>query len=127
MHAAKNEGLTFNEDKCNFNQREIKLLGYNVSHAKIRPDLKRLRPLLEMPLPQTKTELQRALGMFSYYARWIPDFLSKIRPLVQSNVSSSFSLFLEATQNFSSLRRDLAAACVTCIREGVPLWLNAMH
>ena len=120
LSAAKNEGLTFNEDKCNFNQREIKLLGYSVSHAKIRPDPERLRPLLEMPLPQTKTELQRALGMFSYYARWIPDFSSKIRPFVQSNVSSSFPLSLEATQNFSSLCHDLAAACVTCIREGVP-------
>ena len=58
--------------------------------------------------------------MFFYYARWIPDFSSKIRPLVQSKVSSSFPLSFEATQNFSSLRRDIAAACVTCIRKRLP-------
>ena len=58
--------------------------------------------------------------MFSYYARWIPDFLSKIRPLVQSNVSSTFSLSLDASQSFSNLLQDLAAASVTCIQENVP-------
>ena len=64
LSAAKNEELTFNEDECNFNHREIKLLGYSVSRAKIRLDPERLRPLFKMPLPETKTELQRALGMF---------------------------------------------------------------
>ena len=118
--AARNEGLTFNENKCTFNQKEINLLGYRVSHAQIKPDPERLRPLLEMPLPQTKPELQRALGMFSYYARWIPNFSSKIRPLVQSNVSSTFPLSLDASQSFSNLLQDLAAASVTCIQENVP-------
>ena len=120
--AAKNEGLTFNENKRTFNQKEINLLGYRVSHAQIRPDPERLRSLLEMPLPQTKPELQRALGMFSYYARWIPDVSSKIRPLVQPNVSSTFPLSLDASQSFSfsDLLQDLAAASVTCIQENVP-------
>ena len=49
--AAKSEGLTFNENKCTYNHIEINLLGYRVSHAQIRPDPERLRPLLEMPLP----------------------------------------------------------------------------
>ena len=58
--------------------------------------------------------------MFSYYARWIPDFSSKIRPLVQSNVSSTFPLPLDASQSFSNLLQDLAAASVKCIQENVP-------
>ena len=77
-----------------------------------------------MPLLQTNPELQRALGMFSYYARWIPDFSLKIRPLVQSNVSSSFPLSQDFTESFLTLRRDLASACVTCIQEGVPFVLE---
>ena len=73
-----------------------------------------------MPLPQTKPELPRALGMFSYYVRWIPNFSSKIRALVQYNVSSIFPLSFKASQSFSGLLRDLAAASVTCIQENVP-------
>ena len=77
-----------------------------------------------MPLPQCKTELQRVLGMFSYYARWRPNFSSKIRPLVQSNVNSSFPLSSDASRSFSTLRSDLAAASVSCIQEGVPFVLE---
>ena len=124
LNAAKREGLTFNDNKCIYNQTEINLLGYRVTHSQIRPNPERLRPLLKMPLPQCKTELQRVLGMFSYYARWIPNFSSKIRPLVQSNVNSSFPLSSDASRSFSTLRNDLAAACVSCIQEGVPFVLE---
>ena len=62
--------------------------------------------------------------MFSYYARWIPNFSSEIRPLVQSDVNSSFSLSSDASRSFSTLRSDLAAACVSCIQEGVPFVLE---
>ena len=124
LNAAKREGLTFNDNKCIYNQTEINLLGYRVTHSQIRPDPERLRPLLKMPLTQCKTELQKVLGMFSYYARWIPNFSSKIRPLVQSNVNSPFPLSSDASRSFSTLRSDLAAACVSCILEGVPFVLE---
>ena len=99
------------------------MLGYRVTLLQIKPDPERLRPRLKMTLPQTKPELQRASGMFLYYARWIPDFSSKIRPLFQSNFSS-FPLSQDSTQSFSTLRRDLASACVTCIQEEVPFVLE---
>ena len=69
FNAAKIEGLTFNESKCSFFQKEIDLLGYRVSYKNIKPDPERLRPLMQLPLPTCKSELQRALGMFSYYAK----------------------------------------------------------
>ena len=64
--AAKSENLTFNNSKCVFARSEIDLLGYRISHNLIQPDPERLRPLLELPLPQKKTELQRVISMFSY-------------------------------------------------------------
>ena len=57
--------------------------------------------------------------MFSYYARWIPNFSFKIRPLVQSNVNSFFPLSSDASRSFSTLCSNCAAACVSCIQEGV--------
>ena len=44
--AAKKECLTFNESKCVFARTEINLLGYRISHQKIKPDPERLKPLL---------------------------------------------------------------------------------
>ena len=77
LDAANAENLTFNLDKCNFFQTQIDLLGYRVSHLNIRPDPERLKPLKELPVPKCKKELQRVLGMFSYYARWVPNFSEK--------------------------------------------------
>ena len=54
----------------------------------------------------------------------IPHFSLKIQPLFQSNVASSFPLFQESTQRFSTLRSYLASACGTCIQEGVPIVLK---
>ena len=111
--AAKCEGLTFNKSKCLFSRREIGLLGYRVSHYKIKPDPERLRPLMQLSLPTSKSELQRTIGMFSYYAKRIKNFSQKIRPLVQSNHSSFFPLSKEASDSFETFRNDLAAAFLT--------------
>ena len=53
---------------------KIDLLGYRVSHNVIQPDPERFRPLLEMKCPNSKSELRRVIGMFSYYAKWVHNF-----------------------------------------------------
>ena len=68
LAASKAENLTFNTDKCVFEKNQIDLLGYYVSHQKIQSDPKQLHPLHELTLPKSITELQRAIGIFLYYA-----------------------------------------------------------
>ena len=55
--------ITSNESKCVFACAEIDLLGDRISRQKIKPDPERLTPLLELTLPKTKSDLQRALGI----------------------------------------------------------------
>ena len=57
--------------------------------------------------------------MFSY-AKWIKKFSQNIRPLVESNLASSFPLSKEASGSFETLRNDLAAAFLTSIHEKLP-------
>ena len=57
-----------------FEKNKIDLLGYRVSHIKIQSDPKLLHPLRELALPKSKTEPERAIGMFSYYANGLSDF-----------------------------------------------------
>ena len=59
--------------------------------------------------------------MFSYYAKWVPEFSTKIRSLVQANVTSSFPLSSEAANAIEILRSQLTSACLASIREGIPL------
>ena len=57
--AAKCINVTCNEATRSFSRTAIDLLGYRVSHHKIQPDPERLRPLLDLPLPTCKSELQK--------------------------------------------------------------------
>ena len=62
--AAKSENVTFNNSKCVFACTEIDLLGYRISHNIIQSDPERLRPLLELPLPQKKLSSKESLVCF---------------------------------------------------------------
>ena len=68
LKAAKDCNLTLNENKCVFATESINLLGYNVSHCILQPDPDRVKPVLDLPLPKSSKELQRIVGVFSYYA-----------------------------------------------------------
>ena len=82
--AALKEHFTFNENKCQYNRSQINLFGHLVGNDVIKPDPERITALNELKLPKTKKDLQRILGLFSYYAKWVPKFSQIIRPLVQT-------------------------------------------
>ena len=60
---------------------KLDLLGSRVSHDNIKPDLARLQPLINLPVPSTKKEIKRCLEIFAYCARWIENFSTRIAPL----------------------------------------------
>jgi len=55
----------------------MNLLGYHISKGLLQPDPDRVKPVLDMPVPSNAKELQRMLGMFSYYMKWIPHYSKK--------------------------------------------------
>ena len=114
---AKKLNLTFNQQKSIISVKEIKMLGYLVSKSSIRPDPERFKPLMDLPLPQTKRELKRIVGMFAYYSKWIPNFSHKIKPLSDSQV---FPLSDNAVNCFLHLKQDLLKARLNSIDDDAP-------
>ena len=117
LEAAKVKNLTFNEGKTISNTDTITLLGYEISKGNLRPDPDRVKPLLEMPIPNSLKALKRVIGMFAYYARWIPNYSDTIRPLLQSN---SIPLGSDAINSFQTLLKLLANAALQGIDENLP-------
>ena len=76
-----------------------------------------MRPLQEFPPPTIFKLLQRVLGMFAYYARWIHCFADKILPLADDK---SFPLGEEALQAFKHLKSELENAALKSIDESKP-------
>ena len=88
-----------------------------MKYRNIRPDPERLRPLMEFAPPTTKPKLQRALGMFAYYAKWIPKFSEIAKPLY---AAKTFPLSEEALGAFEKLKDLLGEATLTSISDCVP-------
>ena len=80
IDVVKRQKLTLNHDKSVISASSIDVLGYIVRDGNIRPDPERLRPLNELPLSTNVQSQRKTLGLFAYYAKWIPEFSSKPIP-----------------------------------------------
>ena len=117
MEVISRRKLTLNEEKSVLSSSSINILGYLVGNGTIQPDPERLQPLQELPPPTCLKSLRRVLGMFAYYAKWIPNFSDKIQPL--QNVES-FPLTPQAHKVFGELKKELLKAMLYSIDENKP-------
>ncbi|XP_042232861.1 uncharacterized protein LOC121873374 [Homarus americanus] len=79
--------------------------------------LERLKPLQELPPPTKRSALQRVLGMFAYYAKWILEFSDKAWPPYKAK---SFPLDREALTAFDDLKKLLGEAALNSIDHAIP-------
>jgi len=70
-------GLTLNFAKCQFEQYSVPFVGYIVESGQFVPDPAKVEAIMNMMEPQTKTEVRRALDIFSFYR-------GHVNPLVPS-------------------------------------------
>ena len=115
--AAEKDHFTFNKDKCQYNCTQIQLLGHLVGNGVIKLDPERIAALNDLPAPTTKKELQRILGLFSYYSKWVPNYSAIIRPLVHAD---SFPLSEAASHAFCLIKNKLGSATLQPIDEDIP-------
>ena len=120
LEVAKNLHFTFNESKSIISVTKVYVLDYCVSHKCVIPDPERLKPLLHLPAPKNRRELQRVVGMFAYYAKWLPNFSEKIRPLMRATI---FPLPDDGAATFERLKQ-LSKACLGSIDENAPFTIE---
>ena len=101
--------MTLNEDKTISSVSEVSILGYCVSHGVMKPDPERLRPLKGLPPPTGEKSLQCVLGLFAYYAKWIPRFSNKISRLKSNEL---FRLDEERLKDFDILKQCIEHAAL---------------
>ena len=79
----RRSGLKLNEKKCVFGVTELTYLGEKLTHQGIKPDPDKVAGSCNMPVPTTKEEVQRALGMVNYMAKFVPNLTVKTTALRQ--------------------------------------------
>ncbi len=73
--------LTLNLAKCEFACATVSYLGKEVGNGKIRPLGSKIQVILDFPVPMTKRELRRFLGMTGYYRNFCRNFSDVANPL----------------------------------------------
>jgi len=81
LKVIRSSGITLTLRKCRFAQREVKFCGELVGSGKRRANPEKLSVVQEIQKLQTKTELRRVLGFFSFFREHIPDFARIAKPL----------------------------------------------
>ncbi|XP_054266993.1 uncharacterized protein LOC128989150 [Macrosteles quadrilineatus] len=117
MEATKKYNLTLNKEKSKFSLTSIPVLGYIVENMSMRPDPDRLQSLLNFPVPTDNASLKRALGMLSYYAKWIPKFSEKVHCLT---TVKSFPVGSKEILAFKTLKEEIANSSMSAVEENIP-------
>jgi hypothetical protein len=104
--------LVVNTRKSLFGQSELHYLGHLVSSAAISPLPSRVEAIVNVPVPTSKVELQRFLGMINFYRRFMPLLAAKLNPLYKATACKGPSITWTADCNvaFATAKTALATA-----------------
>ena len=70
-------GMQFKPSKCKFFSTHLEVLGHIVTPNGRIPDPKKVQALSDFPMVNSKTAVQRFLGMVGFYRHHIPSFAQR--------------------------------------------------
>ena len=68
-------------EKCKWKVREVDFLGVVIGPEGIKMEKKKVKGVLEWPMPKCVKDIQKFLGLANYYRRFIEGFATVARPL----------------------------------------------
>ena len=74
-------GLKVHLGKCVFGAYGIDFLGHHISANRLEPQQDKLAAVRDLPSPTDLSRLRAALGLFSYYRKFVPHFSTIAFPL----------------------------------------------
>lgn len=109
-------GLKINFKKCKFAYRELVYLGYCVNENGIRPNDAHLNAIRNYAVPRSTKEVQRCVGLFSYFRRFIYNFSRIAKPLTQlTKKDAKFEWSNDCAKAFEELKTKLTEGPVLSI------------
>ena len=74
-------GMVINFEKSQFGRKNINFLGHEIDATGIRPLQSKVDAILNLKEPETLSELQKFIGMTTFYIRFIPELAKHLAPL----------------------------------------------
>ena len=103
--------LCLKPSKCEFFKKRVEYLGHIVSENGIETNPKKIKDIINWPLPNTVTQLRSFLGFCNYYRKFIQDY-AKISRILYKQISgenakkkgNKINWILECQEAFSKLK-----------------------
>ena len=73
--------IRVNLRKCKFMESRIEVLGFIIDRNRLHEPRSKVRAMVDAPHPQNEKELSSLLGLVNFYARFLKDRSSKLKPL----------------------------------------------
>ena len=103
-------------ENCKFIQTEIEYLGYKVSEKGVAPTERGTEAVTNFPIPQNTHDVQKFLGLCSYFRKFIEGFSIIAKPLYDLLRKNTIFEFTELElQSFETLKKKLISAPVLSI------------
>ena len=78
---ARATGVRFNRNKIQLRVRECKYIGHTLTPEGIRPDVEKVKAIVDMTSPTDVKELHRLQGMVTYLSKFVPNLADLTAPL----------------------------------------------
>ncbi len=127
LHKLDENGFCITRSKIELGMPEVRWLGYRISAEGVRPDDEKVKQLLGMRRPQTLQELRSAIGMWTYFATFIPRYSIIAAPLMKQLQKTNTTLVWseECIQAWEDIKRKLASAPIIGFANySMPLFLH---
>lgn len=113
LERLQKEGLTLNNDKCQFAVDKVMFLGHLVSAQGIAADPGKIKAITEMPTPKDAAEVKRFVGMVNYVGKFSPRIAELTQPLRDLLKADTDWVWGSAQQRaFDELRKELSSPTV---------------
>jgi len=110
MLVLKQYGFELNIAKCQFLRKSVEFLGYIITPGEITLSNRHVKAIEAFKQPSNVHEVQRFLGLASYFRRFIENFAIKAQPLYRLlRKSVSFDFDSECERAFANLKKELIA------------------
>ena len=101
--------LQLRADKCKFGYYDIDFVGLHLSRNGVEPISENVDAITDFPVPTTKKELERFLGMAGYYRQFVPMMSDIAEPLNRLRKKGQpFVWDDDCNKAFGSLKEKLA-------------------
>jgi hypothetical protein len=102
--------LYVNLKKCSFCVNAVTFLGYIVSDKGISMDEKKIRAIMEWPIPKTTGEVRSFHGLATFYKRFVKGFSAIATPLTDYLKKNNFEWGESTELAFNTLKTALTTA-----------------